>query len=124
MTKMQWWLSESNHQVMMVIIAKLFPSQKEIVLEKYTEGHPNPRPGTTHTRAYFAVIHKPVCRQQIRIKKNPGSNRTTFTVAPEEPLVLESELLFLHPANPVNGERDIRIEVSGLQKWAKNVWRL
>jgi len=72
MTKMRWWFNESNHQVIMVIIAKLHPSLQTIVLEKYTEDRSAPRSVAIHTRAYSAAILEPTPRQQIWIRKNPN----------------------------------------------------
>ena len=121
--KMAWWFDHSNHQVQIVILAKLNHRRREIVLEKYTESLPVPRPGATSTRRSTAAALQFICRQEIRVRKDPASNPPSYSVVPEgAALVLEFQLLFLRPADPYCGERDIRVEVPALQTWARHVW--
>ncbi|KAK3935211.1 hypothetical protein QBC46DRAFT_272236, partial [Diplogelasinospora grovesii] len=51
---MRWWFGPSNHQVKIVLLAKLDRNQGQIVLEKWVETRAQPRPGATTTRAAAA----------------------------------------------------------------------
>ncbi|KAK3343661.1 hypothetical protein B0T25DRAFT_303793 [Lasiosphaeria hispida] len=110
---MRWWFSTSNHEVKIVLLAKLDRAGRRIILEKWVETTPPPRPAPT-TRA--ASIRTPNCDQEITIdwtENTPVEIPTSYVVTRGD-LRLEFSLLFLRPPeNP--REHDILITVPRLQ---------
>ncbi len=117
-SKMRWWFNESNGDVKIVVLAKLYPRRQAILLEKYIRGPRVPRPGATNTRrsSAAAAMPEPNCHQEIWVKRTPGSNPATYVATGA--LILEFPLLFLHQADPARGERNIVINVPDLQEWS------
>ncbi|KAK3362856.1 hypothetical protein B0T25DRAFT_20258 [Lasiosphaeria hispida] len=117
---MRWWFSTSNHEVKIVLLAKLDRAGRRIILVKWVETTPPPRPGPT-TRA--ASIRTPNCVQEITIdwtKNTPIEIPTSYVVTRGD-LRLEFSLIFLRPPeNP--REHDILITAPRLQVWASTVW--
>ncbi|KAK0730463.1 hypothetical protein B0H67DRAFT_561758, partial [Lasiosphaeris hirsuta] len=64
---MRWWFSESNYQVKIVLLAKLDRPRRRIILEKWVETTPPPRPGPITRAASIANILRPDCVQEITI---------------------------------------------------------
>ncbi|KAH7234073.1 hypothetical protein MRS44_001879 [Fusarium solani] len=113
---MRWWFSASNHQVKIVLLAKLDSNHGQIIIEKWQEGPSGPRQGATTTRA--AARLEPRRSQLITISR--GSN-TAHRVS-RGPLRLEFALLFLRA--PGQGEGDIVVSDTQLQRVASGVWRI
>ncbi|KAK0708009.1 hypothetical protein B0H67DRAFT_589107, partial [Lasiosphaeris hirsuta] len=64
---MRWWFSESDYQVQIVLLAKLDRPRKRIILEKWVETIPPPRPGPITRAASIANISQLDCVQEITI---------------------------------------------------------
>lgn len=122
---MNWWFSASDHQVKIVLLAKLERSQRKITIEKWTEVPAPARQGATTTRAAAAAaaMGTPMLRprkdQTITIIQVPGSP-PSYNVD-SRPLVLEFQHLFLQQPGP--GQEDIIITIPELQAYARDVWR-
>ena len=112
---MRWWFSASNHQVKIVLLAKLDSNHGQIIIEKWQEVPSGPRQGATTTRAAarLATTLEPRRSQLITISR--GSN-TAHSVS-RGPLRLEFALLFLRA--PGQGEGDIVLPVDVLQLLAE-----
>ncbi|KAK3363375.1 hypothetical protein B0T25DRAFT_38811 [Lasiosphaeria hispida] len=110
---MRWWFSASDHQVQIVLLAKLDRPGRRINLEKWVETTPPPRPGPT-TRA--ASIRRPDCVQEITIDwtDNTPAEIPASHVVTRGDLRLEFDLLFLRPPETPR-EHDILITVPRLQ---------
>jgi hypothetical protein len=115
---MRWWFEASDHQVKIVLLAKLERVRQRIILEKWEEDRPAQRTGATTTRR-FASLLTPTIRQEITITKIPGSDPISFIVTRGD-LTLSFEQLFCRP--PVTGETDIVITVGELEHYAHLVW--
>ncbi len=107
---MQWWFAASNHDVKIVLLAKLDSSQRMITLEKWAEEPVAARPGATTTRQ--SADFRPILLQTITIHRNEATSPISYNVT-RGALVLEFRLLFLR--SPGEGEGDIIISVSDLQ---------
>ncbi|RYP37368.1 hypothetical protein DL768_010882 [Monosporascus sp. mg162] len=117
---MRWWFSTSNHDVKIVILAKLDRRQHEIILERWEEDAAPARLGATTTRrAARAAGLQPVLRQRITISRNEATDPVSYDVS-RRALVLRFELLFLR--NPGPQEEDIIIGIPELQHYAMMVW--
>lgn len=114
---MPWWFAASNHDVKIVLLAKLDSSQRMITLEKWVEEPVAARPGATTTRRSDAP--RPILQQVITIHRNEATSPISYNVT-RGALVLEFGLLFLR--SPEEGEGDIIISVSDLQRYAECVW--
>jgi hypothetical protein len=120
---MEWWFSASDHQVKIVLLAKLDRHPRRIVLEKWEEtAPPPPRPGpVTRAAARLARVARPSCAQEITIDWADGTpNLPTSHIVTGGDLRLEFDRLFLRPPRPTEG--DILIPVPRLQLWASRVW--
>ncbi|KAK3364256.1 hypothetical protein B0T25DRAFT_493051 [Lasiosphaeria hispida] len=118
---MRWWFSASDHQVQIVLLAKLDRPGRRIILEKWVETTPPPCPGPI-TRA--AALRQPNCVQNIVIDWTNGTAAEipASHIVTRGDLRLEFQLLFSRP--PINpGEGDILITTPRLQVWASKVWR-
>lgn len=118
---MQWWFAASNHDVKIVLLAKLDSSRRMITLEKWME-EPVAAPvaaklGATTTRQSAAP--RPILQQTITIHRNEATSPISYKVI-RGALVLEFRLLFFR--SPGEGEGDIIISVSDLQWYAECVW--
>ncbi|CAK7241575.1 MAG: hypothetical protein STHCBS139747_003038 [Sporothrix thermara] len=117
--KMHWWFSASNHAVKIVLLAKVSPASRSILVEKYNKDVLQTRQGATNTRNMPGPA--PELRQTIAITAQPGSNPVVYDVL-GGPLVLEFSHLFLRPADGTQGERDIVVDANRLAKLAERVW--
>ncbi|KAM0263138.1 hypothetical protein ACHAQJ_001291 [Trichoderma viride] len=110
--KARFWFAISNHDIKIVLLAKLHPRQRTIVLERWEEtqqGLPSTRWGSTWA---------PSCHQNITITEitaNPPSYQVT-----SGDLVLGFRQLFLR--DPQAGESDIVLSVTDLQGYARCIW--
>lgn len=111
---MRWWFSASNHEVKIVVLAKLELSQRLIILEKYQEVPAAQQTGDTL---------QPRLDQTIRITQAAGSidamDPLSYIVT-RDALRLEFDLLFLRQPQP--GEHDVIIGIQDLQLIASKVW--
>ncbi|KAK0708072.1 hypothetical protein B0H67DRAFT_494844, partial [Lasiosphaeris hirsuta] len=120
---MRWWFSESDHQVQIILLAKLDRPRKIIILEKWVETTPPPRPGPITRAASIANIPQRDCVQEVTIDWTDGTAAEipASHIVTKGDLRLEFHLLFLRPPrNPREG--DILITVPRLQVWASRVW--
>ena len=99
------WFRESDHQVQIVLLVKLFlgryqePSQRVIWIEKYTDS---------------------VLRQTITMAPNANTKPITYSVTGGS-LLLEFALLRLRPAVPGSGEHDIIVTEDDLAQMAEQL---
>lgn len=114
---MQWWFAASNHDVKIVILAKLERSRRMIILEKWEEEAAAARPGAMTTRRSTSL--QPIMRQRITIHRNEATSPVPYHVA-RDTLVLGFRLLFLRDPGPQEG--DIKISIADLQWYAAQVW--
>ncbi|KAL7954252.1 hypothetical protein V8C34DRAFT_317467 [Trichoderma compactum] len=114
--KARFWFHISNHDVKIVILAKLSRNRGLLTLEKWEEGPSQSRHGATTTRSVPPL--EAFCRQTIIITKIDG-DPPTYQVTGGD-LVLSFRLLFLR--DPRQGERDIVITAQGLEIYADRVW--
>lgn len=116
---MRWWFGASNHEVKIVLLAKLNRNARNITIEKWIEVPAQIRPGATNTRA--AAQLEPDCSQTISITQNPGNpgNPVSYDITRGD-LRLEFDLLFLR--QPGGGESDIIISMERLRVYAECVW--
>jgi hypothetical protein len=119
---MEWWFSASGHQVKIVLLVKLVRHARRIILEKWVETTPPPRPGpVTRAATRLANTPRPGCAQEITIDWVNGTpNVPASHVVTSGDLQLEFDLLFLRPPSPTEG--DIFVTVPRLQLWASRVW--
>ncbi|RYP49384.1 hypothetical protein DL768_004890 [Monosporascus sp. mg162] len=97
---MRWWFSTSNHDVKIVILAKLDRRQHEIILERWEEEAAPARLGATTTRrAARAAGLQPVLRQRITISRNEATDPVSYDVS-RGALVLSPSLSFPPTAYP------------------------
>ena len=118
---MRWWFAASQHEVKIVLLAKLYPATREIRLEKYVKDVSHVRTGATHTRSTPQL--QPRLTQVVTIaprEANPGQE-LQFTVF-GAPLILDFQLLFLRAPNLEAGERDLEYTSSDLEDTASAVW--
>ena len=119
---MEWWFSASEHQVKIVLLAKLDRHTKRIILEKWVETGQPPRPGpVTRAAARLTNTPRPCRTQEITINwpDNTPNLPASYAVTSGN-LRLEFDLLFLRPPGP--GEGDVVVTVPRLQLWASRVW--
>lgn len=107
-TDMRWWFAVSDHEVKIVILAKLDRRQSKIILEKWEEA-------TTKRAAAL----QPVLKQDIAIIRDEATNPISYNVT-NGPLILEFGLLFLREPGPQDS--DFIISISDLQEYAEDVW--
>lgn len=123
---MRWWFSASDHQVKIVLLAKLDRPGRRIILEKWVEtvAPSPPRPGPVTRAISSSTLPQTHCSQEITIHWTPGTaNLAASHVVTGGDLRLEFDLLFLRPSNsPTEG--DIVITIPRLQLWASKVWRV
>jgi len=120
----KWWFSASDHQVKIVLLAKLVRHRRRIILEKWVETVQAPRPGpVTRAAAHFANTPQPHCAQEITINWAGNTpNLPASYVVTSGDLQLDFDLLFLRPPGPTEGY--ILITVPRLQLWASRVWEV
>ncbi|KAK0731526.1 hypothetical protein B0H67DRAFT_76887 [Lasiosphaeris hirsuta] len=113
---MRWWISESDHQVQIVLLAKLDRPGRRVILEKWVETTPPPRPGPITRAARIASIPQPDCVQEITIDWTDGTAAEipASNIVTRGDLRLEFHLLFLRPPEAPR-EHDILITIQRLQ---------
>ncbi|KAI1773125.1 hypothetical protein F4818DRAFT_423331 [Hypoxylon cercidicola] len=117
---MQWWFAASNHEVKIVLLAKLDAGRRIITLEKWEEGPVAPRPGATTPRQAAAL--RPILQQTSTIHRNEEATNSISYDVTRGALVLEFGLLFLRSPREEEGEGDIIISASDLEWYAACVW--
>ncbi|CAK7563086.1 MAG: hypothetical protein SEPTF4163_000943 [Sporothrix epigloea] len=118
---MRWWFAASQHEVKIVLVAKLYPATREIRLEKYVKDVSHVRTGATCTRNTPQLQPRPTQVVTIAPREaNPGQE-LQFTVV-GAPLILDFQLLFLRAPNLDAGESDLEYTSSDLEDTASAVW--
>ena len=126
---MKWWFLASNHNVRIVLLAKLDLNRRRIKVEKWKERPQQLRPGAMNTRAATAAgAVEQYPDQEIEIKQADGITNTdpnrlntgSYGVTSDVPLRLEFADLFCRP--PAAGEGDIFFTAQRLQEYAVRVW--
>ncbi|RFU30801.1 hypothetical protein B7463_g5544, partial [Scytalidium lignicola] len=125
--KARWWFTTSNHHVKVVLIAKVYKDNGNIVIELWKE-LPIQRQGAMTTRASVVASMSPQCIHTINISRAngivPGHANIylpgSYNVG-NAPLRLLFTDLFLR--NPVGTEGDIILSAANLQQFAAMVWR-
>lgn len=113
---MRWWFAASDHEVKIVLLAKLDRHRGIITLEKWEEqARGAARPGAI-TRHIAAL--EPVLRHTITITRNLTTNPVSYYVT-SGALRLGFRLLFLRDPGP--GEGDFVLSVEQLRKYAEDV---
>ncbi|KAL7930824.1 hypothetical protein V8C35DRAFT_311440 [Trichoderma chlorosporum] len=113
--KARWWFRVSNHDVKIVLLAKLYHSRQTIVIEKWQEKPRESREGATTTR--WGSEGVPFCQQTVTITRT-SVNPPVYQISAD--LVLSFQLLCLR--DPRERERDVVISADDLQDYAKDVW--
>ena len=115
---MEWWFATSDHQVKIVLLVKIVPSERTIFLEKWIEAPVHePREGAI-TRAAARVRPN---LDQVIVLSNPTMSYDPATfVVHRGALRLEFDLLFLR--QPDFGESDIILGIETLREYAAMVW--
>ncbi|KAM0253944.1 hypothetical protein ACHAQJ_007067 [Trichoderma viride] len=113
-TKAKWWFKASNHDIKIVLLAKLYQKQRTIVLEVWEERPRELREGATATR--WASEGVPSCQHVVTITET-SKNPPVYHVTGE--LVLSFRLLFLR--EPQEGEGDIVLSTVELQRYAERI---
>ncbi len=116
---MRWWFDKSHHEVKIVLLAKFNHCRHEILVERWEEEGPTPRPGATTTRTLARSPLEPVMQQAITIARDTTTNPASYNVA-KGALVLKFGLLFLRDPGP--GESDVSISIPELRSYAEAVW--
>ncbi|RFU75473.1 dead deah box dna helicase [Trichoderma arundinaceum] len=114
--KARFWFDISNHDIKIVILAKLILAQNKIILERWEERQRDPRMGATTTRRGSEWVAS--CHQEITISKSSISPPAYEVTSGD--LVLSFRQLFLR--DPRAGEGDVVIPVTELQWYAAEVW--
>jgi hypothetical protein len=116
-----WWLTNSNGEVKIVVIIWIRRAAKSLVIEKWCL---QPRTSAAPaTRANAPIVTK---IQELRIIQNPhilppqGTIPTYAVTGP--PLILEFEKLILRA--PVPPECDVIFTAADLQAWAAEFWSM
>jgi hypothetical protein len=116
---MRWWFSASDHEVNIVLLAKLDHLHQRIIIERWEE-EIQTRPGAMTTgRAAASGAVQPVLRQSITIIRDPATD--SYHVA-RSALVLSFRLLFLRDPGPQEG--DVIMSIADLQAYARHVWEV
>ncbi|KAL7938656.1 hypothetical protein V8C35DRAFT_288783 [Trichoderma chlorosporum] len=111
------WFRDSNHDVKIVILAKLDVDGRKITIQRWEERQQGEgRPGAATRWASTGI---PDCQQQIEIVRN-GTNPSIYEVSGDD-LVLSFQQLFLRDLR--QGEGDVIIPFSWMQEYAENVWQ-
>jgi hypothetical protein len=116
----RWWFSASHHVVQIVLLAKFYRPERQILLEKWEEERVQDPPGPLIRSRAQAGILRPVRRQEIRIEEDPENPAASIITSGA--LVLGFRLLFLREPDAEKGEGDIVFSVSDLQRFAAHVW--
>ncbi len=119
---MRWWFNASNHDVKIVLLAKLHQNRGSIVLEKWEKRPITTRQGAATTRAIAAHIAagdlEPTLQHTMQIIRNQATNPVSYDVT-RGTLILHFRPLFLRAPGP--GEQDIVFSIADLQTFAEAV---
>ncbi|KAK3358078.1 hypothetical protein B0T25DRAFT_176490 [Lasiosphaeria hispida] len=100
---MRWWFQTSNHDVKIVILAKLDHRQHHILLEKWEEEILRPQGAITRRRAAAILqqngVLELVKRQSITITRDGTTNLVSYNIT-RGALVVGFRLLFLRDPGP------------------------
>ncbi|KAL7932663.1 hypothetical protein V8C35DRAFT_328292 [Trichoderma chlorosporum] len=108
--KIRSWFRDSNHQIKIVIFAKLYPTERRILIERWEE---RPQGGPLEGSL------TPDCCQAVNITET-SKTPPVYQVTGNDDLVLDFRLLFLR--DPRQGEGDVIITAAWLQRYARRVW--
>ena len=111
----EWWFSESHHEVQIVLLVKFDHHQDKIILETYEEAEPRRGAMTTRSSA------KPVRRQEITITRDVTSDPPTYNISGGT-LSLSFKRLFLRDPNPAGGEGNFVWSIADMEIFANRVW--
>jgi hypothetical protein len=118
---MRWWFQASQHEVKIVLLAKLYRDTREIRLEKYIKDTSHTRTGATNTRSTPQL--RPQLVHVITITPCPSSpGQLPQYTSIGGPLILEFELLFLRSPDLAAGERNVEFSPLDLELAAQAVW--
>lgn len=116
------WFRISDHNVKIVILAKLEVSSNQIIVEKWMERDMQPgRQGATSTRSYSASRMEQVRDQRLVITRTGRDpmNLASYNVARGD---LRLEFNHVFGRNPNVGERDIILDANFMQAYGRAVW--
>ncbi|KKP01416.1 hypothetical protein THAR02_06494 [Trichoderma harzianum] len=114
--KARRYFEMSEHQVKIVILSKLIPTERRIIIERWEERQRGERRPGPATRWGSEIV--PGCQQVITINEN-GANPPVYQVDSDD-LVLSFRLLFQR--DPRQGEGDVVFSVAWLRDYAVQVW--
>ncbi|RFU34810.1 hypothetical protein B7463_g1551, partial [Scytalidium lignicola] len=100
---MKWWIDRSGGEVRIVLLVKLSPITRNMVIEKWI-----PR-------------LQPRQNEGIQVATIDITSSTNPPTVTRDPLILEFDKVFLRPANPPN-EQDIQFTRQHLEQYASLVW--
>ncbi len=113
----RWWFDASDHDVKLVLLAKLCRRSGRISLEVWEGRRTTTRQGATTTRAASSRV---ALQQSIIITRNETTTPVSYVAG--SPFVLDFGLLFLRA--PGVGEQDVVISIADLQLFAELVWEV
>ena len=120
---MRWWFSASEHQVKIVVLAKMDVQQHTITIEKYTEYQPADHLPRVATRTTSAHVQRR--DHHITISRSSPSadlrDPNSYVVDSNTPVTLEFRKLFLR--EPRDREHDVTITTQQLQAYAVKAWK-
>lgn len=100
--KARQYFADSDHDIKIVILAKLIPTQRKIIIERWEERQQG----------------VPGCQQEITITGNRATP-SVYQVSGGD-LILSFRLLFLR--DPLPGEGDVVYPVAWLRHYAQSLW--
>jgi len=116
----QWWLTNSQGDVRIVVIVLARPEHKTLRVEKWCLAPPQPR----RSPRLNPGAQVPTRVQEILVTQNPPAHpggASTYTVT-GAPLTLEFQEMFLRaPAPP---ESDVTFTTADLSRWATRYWNI
>lgn len=105
--KARAWFADSDHNVKIVVLSKLVPDQRMLIIERWEE------------RQDGGLMQVPGCQQRITIAGS-WANPSAYQVVESSDLILSFQLLFLR--DPGSGEGDVIIPISWIKEHAQQVW--
>jgi hypothetical protein len=116
-----WWLTNSNGEVKVVVIISIRRAQKSIWIEKWCLQSRTPAAPATRTNASIPTKTQELTITQTPPIPTPPGNVATYAVT-GAPLILEFEKLLLRV--PVLSEGDVIFTAEDLQAWADEFWSM
>ncbi|KAL6804093.1 hypothetical protein J3E68DRAFT_392457 [Trichoderma sp. SZMC 28012] len=105
--KARAWFTDSDHKVKVVILSKLVPDQRTLIIERWEESQDE------------GLVQVPGCQQRITIAGS-WTNPSAYQAVESSDLILSFQLLFLRDPGP--GEGDVIIPISWIEVHAQQVW--